>query len=99
MFTVRLRREIEVRKGIEVQLRLAIEDIEKMRHRASHELRGPLASSLGFINTIKKTFYDEKMGTALSGMSMAEKSLEDLLVLVDGINAQPYLNVTKREHT
>ena len=90
VFLKSLRNEIIQRKDIEKQLKMAIKNIEDMNYKASHDLRGPLTSSLGLMNIVRKTFSDCEVDTAINGVNMAEKSLEKLLYLLDDINDIPH---------
>ncbi len=86
-------REVSERKAAEDKLRSANAELEEFAYRTSHDLRSPLASSLGLLKIVDKNIHDQKPSVALRALTQVQGSLQDLDQRVDDI-----LTLTKAKY-
>ncbi|MCI5048927.1 MAG: HAMP domain-containing histidine kinase [Rickettsiales bacterium] len=62
-------------------------ELEEFAYRTSHDLRSPLVSSIGLLDTVHKAIESDKKDVAIKGIAHVETSLKKLEILVKDILA------------
>lgn len=78
-FNRKLQHEVVERRRTEAKLRVLNKDLDRLLHRATHDLKGPLASMDGLLNIAEKEAEDRSMKSYLEMLRSKNVQLDNIL--------------------